>query len=88
MNPLNSISGAVISGVVLAIIAFVVIPGAGFNELSLARWIHILSGVMWIGLLYYFNAQRGGAFDQRAVLCAIETDQALNRRQYGQRPAL
>jgi uncharacterized membrane protein len=22
---------------------------------ALARWIHLLSGVMWIGLLYYFN---------------------------------
>ena len=22
---------------------------------GLARWLHILSGVMWIGLLYYFN---------------------------------
>jgi uncharacterized membrane protein len=24
-------------------------------ELGLARWFHILSGVMWIGLLWYFN---------------------------------
>ena len=56
MNPLNSVPGAIITGIVLAIIAFVLIPGSGgFNELSLARWIHILSGVMWIGLLYYFN---------------------------------
>jgi uncharacterized membrane protein len=55
MNPLNSVPGAILSGVVLAIIVFVVIPGQGFNELSLARWLHILSGVMWIGLLYYFN---------------------------------
>ncbi|MFL6599836.1 MAG: urate hydroxylase PuuD [Steroidobacteraceae bacterium] len=29
--------------------------GVHFNELSLARWFHILSGIMWIGLLYYFN---------------------------------
>lgn len=55
MNPLTSVPGAIIAGVVLAVIAFVVVPGAGFNELSLARWLHILSGVMWIGLLYYFN---------------------------------
>ena len=27
-----------------------------FNHLSLARWVHIVSGVFWIGLLYYFNA--------------------------------
>jgi uncharacterized membrane protein len=52
---MNSVPAAIITGVVLAIIVFVVIPGYGFNELSLARWLHILSGVMWIGLLYYFN---------------------------------
>ena len=22
---------------------------------ALARWIHFMAGVMWIGLLYYFN---------------------------------
>ena len=55
MNPLNSVPAAIITGVVLAIIVLVVIPGYAFNELSLARWLHILSGVMWIGLLYYFN---------------------------------
>ncbi|MCH6584128.1 MAG: hypothetical protein IH808_14145, partial [Proteobacteria bacterium] len=24
-------------------------------ELVLARWLHILAGITWIGLLYYFN---------------------------------
>jgi uncharacterized membrane protein len=55
MNPLNSVPAAIITGVVLAIIVLVIMPGYTFNELSLARWLHILSGVMWIGLLYYFN---------------------------------
>lgn len=55
MNPLNSVSGALITGVVLALlIAFGITP-TDFQTLSLARWLHILSGVMWIGLLYYFN---------------------------------
>jgi uncharacterized membrane protein len=67
MNPLSSIPGAIISGVVLAIIAFVIIPGGGFNELSLARWIHILSGVMWIGLLYYFNVAQTPALAAAAA---------------------
>jgi uncharacterized membrane protein len=54
MNPLNSLSGSVLSGLVLAVIvAMAVSPG--FAELGLAVWMHILSGVMWIGLLYYFN---------------------------------
>ena len=55
MNRLSSIPAAIVSGVVLAIIVFVIVPGAGFNELSLARWVHILSGIMWVGLLYYVN---------------------------------
>src|SRR6266404_8775598 len=32
------------------------------------RWIHILAGVMWIGLLYYFN------FVQVAALKAAQAD--------------
>ncbi len=59
MNPLTSVSGALITGFVLAVIAILGIEmGSGvfqFNELGLARWLHILSGIMWIGLLYYFN---------------------------------
>src|SRR5262245_22614159 len=53
MNPLHSIPAGIVIGVVLAIIVFVIAPGSGFNELSLARWIHTVSGVMWVGLLYY-----------------------------------
>jgi uncharacterized membrane protein len=59
MNALTSISGAITTGFILAILAIVGIEmGSGvfqFNELGLARWFHILSGIMWIGLLYYFN---------------------------------
>lgn len=57
MNPLNSIKGTIIGGVVIAVIvAFVAKMGFGpFNGLSLARWVHILAGITWIGLLYYFN---------------------------------
>ena len=55
MNPLNSVRGAIITGVVLALIVTLAIPPTGFAELGLAIWIHIVAGVMWIGLLYYFN---------------------------------
>src|SRR3982075_4710341 len=59
MNPLTSITGAIVTGLILALlITFGIEMGAGaihFNELGLARWVHILSGIMWIGLLYYFN---------------------------------
>jgi len=26
-----------------------------FVQYSLGRWVHILAGMMWVGLLYYFN---------------------------------
>src|SRR5215510_10989338 len=55
MNPLNSIPAGILAGVLLAILVFVLIPGSGFNEFSLARWLHILSGIMWVGLLFYSN---------------------------------
>lgn len=55
MNPLNTVKGALTAGFLLAIlITFAVTPNF-FNELQIARLLHILSGVMWIGLLYYFN---------------------------------
>lgn len=60
MNPLNSISGSIISGVIIAIVIVIVAVSIGaspgvFHEPTLARWLHILSGITWIGLLYYFN---------------------------------
>ena len=55
MNPLNSVKGAITTGVILAIILFLGVQPNVFFQLSLARWLHILAGVMWIGLLYYFN---------------------------------
>jgi len=54
MNPLNSVRGALITGVILAIIISIAVQSA-WAELGLAVWIHIVSGVTWIGLLYYFN---------------------------------
>src|SRR5437868_1227573 len=35
---------------------------------AIARWIHLMAGVMWIGLLYYFN------FVQVAALKAAGAD--------------
>ncbi len=34
---------------------------------GLARWLHILSGVMWIGLLYYFNFVQVAALKNAAA---------------------
>ncbi len=60
MHPLNSVKGAITTAVVLAIIIGICLsvwagPGTGFHPIRIDRWLHIVSGVMWIGLLYYFN---------------------------------
>ena len=55
MNPLNTVKGAITTGVILSIILFVGLDPNQFMHYSLGRWLHILAGVMWIGLLYYFN---------------------------------
>src|SRR5580698_5039458 len=60
MHPLNTVKGAITTGVVLAVIIGIGLAcwmsnTAGFHAASFDRWLHILSGVMWIGLLYYFN---------------------------------
>ena len=56
MNPLTSVKGSLITGFVLAILFAVLAVDGGWNELGLARWLHIIAGITWIGLLYYFNA--------------------------------
>lgn len=60
MNPLTSVKGSITLAFVLAAIVSVwltLIAGAeiGVNFPQVGRWLHIVSGVMWIGLLYYFN---------------------------------
>jgi uncharacterized membrane protein len=60
MHPLNTVKGAITTGVILAVVigiglAYWMSNTAGFHGASLDRWLHIMSGVMWIGLLYYFN---------------------------------
>jgi hypothetical protein len=41
MNPLNSVRGAITTGVVIALIVMFLIAPTGFQELSLARWLRI-----------------------------------------------
>ncbi|MGB5473409.1 MAG: urate hydroxylase PuuD [Gammaproteobacteria bacterium] len=55
MNPLTSIWGTIISGFVLAVL---IVLGVGVSEVRLWAievWAHVLVGITWIGLLYYFN---------------------------------
>ena len=58
MNPLRSIHGTIIGGIVLAVILVLVTKGDHMvisPELSIILWLHVLAGITWIGLLYYFN---------------------------------
>jgi uncharacterized membrane protein len=57
---LTDLGRTVIAGFVLAVILFLLYwitqgySGADFGPFFI-RWLHVLSGVMWIGLLWYFN---------------------------------
>ena len=56
MNPLMTIKGTLAVGLVLALaVAFGVGSGASGLKTSMMVWVHVMAGVVWIGLLYYFN---------------------------------
>lgn len=65
MHPITTVKGAIAAAFVLAIVIAVIItatggdmvggPDVAFRHFHIDRWLHIVSGVMWIGLLYYFN---------------------------------
>ena len=58
MNPLNSVAGTIIGGFVLAVILVLVTMGDHLvvqPAASIIIWLHVLAGITWIGLLYYFN---------------------------------
>lgn len=56
MNPLKSVTGTLVAGLVLAII-FTLLLGGGsaINIQEIVVWIHVFVGIIWIGILYYFN---------------------------------
>jgi len=55
MNPLLTIKGTIISGFILSAALILLIGGKLVDIEHYIRWLHYLSGVTWIGLLYYFN---------------------------------
>ena len=59
---LTKLGNTVIAGIVALVVMFIIVgatAGGGAFDHSwwsfLFRYLHVLSGVMWIGLLYYFN---------------------------------
>ena len=57
MNPLTSVRGTIISGFVLAILVAIFLSPENSSLITrnLSIWLHVMFGVTWIGLLYYFN---------------------------------
>ncbi|MEC8173339.1 MAG: urate hydroxylase PuuD [Pseudomonadota bacterium] len=57
---LTSLQNTVIAGIVLSAVLFGMFMGTGGAVdhalyAFLFRWLHVISGVMWIGILWYFN---------------------------------
>jgi len=72
MNPLNNHKQSLILGIALAVVIALALAasiggGISFYQQSFARWLHIVSGVFWIGLLYYFNAVQVPALAEAAA---------------------
>lgn len=59
MNPLNSVKGTITAGFVLAILILLAIGDshipAAMPVNAIVIWLHVFAGIIWIGLLYYFN---------------------------------
>ncbi len=55
MNPLTSVKGTIASGFILALIVAFFFKTGSINIKAITVWLHVLAGITWIGLLYYFN---------------------------------
>jgi uncharacterized membrane protein len=61
MHPLTTVRGAIVAAFALAIVVSLILSSTmgegaiGLHHYAVDRWLHIVAGVMWIGLLYYFN---------------------------------
>ncbi len=58
-NPLENLHKTLGLGVALALLVFLIrhtsVVGTQAYWLFFFRWLHVFTGVLWIGLLYYFN---------------------------------
>ena len=55
MNPLKTATGTIIAGIVLAVVIGLATDLTGPDGARFIIWIHVIVGITWIGLLYYFN---------------------------------
>jgi len=56
---LTNLRNTIIAGFILAFILIFALAQGSFDQTTfnmwLLRWLHVLSAIMWIGILYYFN---------------------------------
>jgi len=55
MNPLLTIKGTIAVGIVLSGIIMAIYSDGNTSKAEWFVWTHVLAGITWIGLLYYFN---------------------------------
>ncbi|MGD8843712.1 MAG: urate hydroxylase PuuD [Gammaproteobacteria bacterium] len=55
MNPLKSIAGTIVAGIVLALVIAFALKTGITSPIEWTVWFHVVVGITWIGLLYYFN---------------------------------
>jgi uncharacterized membrane protein len=56
MNPLKSAWGTIIMGAIIAAVIAIAAGSVGpVSTWGFVIWIHVIVGITWIGLLYYFN---------------------------------
>ena len=53
MNFVNSVQGKILLGFIAAIIAMFALDIT--NSFTITVWLHVIAGIVWVGLLYYFN---------------------------------
>ena len=56
---LTNLRNTMIAGFILAFILIFALAQGSFDQTAfnmwLLRWVHVLSAIMWVGILYYFN---------------------------------
>jgi len=55
MNPLKSVHGTIALGFITAVVIALLVGETSFDVVSFTVWLHVFFGIIWIGLLYYFN---------------------------------
>ncbi len=81
----DSLQNTVLAGFALLVVFILVTRGISMDHNWFAfvfRWLHVLSGVMWVGLLYYFNFVQIPSMpkipdDQKPAVSKVIAPQAL-----------